>query len=322
MAEVNRRLEPAEWLSAVGRDYLDTFVAEGGAAVKVAVVPAQGAAALARRLLDRARATGYVTAQVDAATCKPHLVQQLFCEVARQVEWDALAADFLRRHLPGSGFPLPEDGRLDVESIARAADQDLSLVRQDARSLLTQQIMRDRSMGRQFRLAAAALCRALLEPDDLRRELAEHVVAWLRGELPRIGAIREAFLYQKVNRHTARNLLLSTAAFVRKAGRPGLAVVTDLSRYALPVPREDGLNRYSKVAALDMWEVLRQFVDGTDDMAGCFFCFLVGPEFLEDDHRGLRGYPALHLRLTDDVRDRRRANPLAPMVRIAEDGAW
>ncbi len=322
MPEANRRLDPGDWLGVVRREYLDTFVAGGGAAVKVAVVPAPGVATLTRRLLDQARAAGYVTAEVDAATCKPHLVQQLFCEVARQVEWHALAADFLRRHLPGSGFLLPEDGRLDVESIAGAADQDLSLVRQDARSLLTQQIMRDRSMGRQFRLAAAALCRALLEPDDLRRELAEHVVAWLRGELPRVGAVREAFLYQKVNRHTARNLLLSTAAFVRKAGRPGLAVVADLSRYALPVPREDGLNRYSKVAALDMWEVLRQFVDGTDDMAGCLFCFLVGPEFVEDDHRGLRGYPALHLRLTDDVRDRRRANPLAPMVRIAEDGAW
>jgi hypothetical protein len=31
----------------------------------------------------------------------------------------------------------------------------------------------------------------------------------------------------------------------------------------------------------------------------------------------MRGYNALNFRLTDDVRDRRRPNPLAPMVRIA-----
>jgi hypothetical protein len=71
-----------------------------------------------------------------------------------------------------------------------------------------------------------------------------------------------------------------------------------------------------------MWETLRQFVDGTDDLTGGLFVFLVGREFLEDDERGMRGYNALHLRLTDDVRDRRRPNPLAAMVRLADGGAW
>jgi hypothetical protein len=65
-----------------------------------------------------------------------------------------------------------------------------------------------------------------------------------------------------------------------------------------------------------MWETLRQFVDGTDDMTGGLLVFLVGRDFVTDDARGLQAYPALHLRLTDDVRDRRRANPLAAMVRI------
>jgi hypothetical protein len=117
-------------------------------------------------------------------------------------------------------------------------------------------------------------------------------------------------------------MILSTAAFVRKAGGQGLAVVADISRYALARPIDDGRNRYSKSAALDMWETLRQFIDGTDDLSGGLFVFLVGPEFVENDERGLRGYNALHLRLTDDVRDRRRANPLAPMVRVAENGSW
>src|SRR5215831_10169818 len=88
-------------------------------------------------------------------------------------------------------------------------------------------------------------------------------------------------------------------------------------RYVLPRQLDDGRNRYSKAAALDMWETLRQFIDGADDLGGGLFVFLVGPEFVEDDARGMRGYNALNFRLTDDVRDRRRPNPLAPMVRIA-----
>ena len=326
-------LPPADWLEAVRSEYLASFVRDGGAAVKVAVVSSPGdAEPLAQELLAEAHSFGFVGATLDAGSCKVHLVHNLFWEIARQVDWDLLSRGFLNGALRADGFRLPEDGRLDVDGIASANDQDVAVVKQATRSILTNSLMRDYRLGRQFRLGILALCQALLEPDDIRRELAEHVRAWLRGELPRVGPLRQAFIYQKIDRHTARTMVLSTAAFARKAGRQGLVVVADISRYAHPatlpravggVPGEAGgggeaeRNRYSKSAALDMWETLRQFVDGTDDMEGCLLVFVAGREFLEDDQRGLRGYNALHLRLTDDVRDRRRPNPLAPMVRLA-----
>jgi hypothetical protein len=316
-------LAAADWLGALRAEYLGSFVRDGGAAVKVAVVPtSQAGTTLDRHVAAQARELGFVAATVDAGTCKVHLLHNLFHEIARQVEWDVLARDFVRAQMLSAGLALPGDGSLDVETVARLNDQDVTIVRQDARLALTRNLMRDRGLSRQFRLGALALCQALLEPDDLRRELAEHVRAWLRGELPRVGPLRQAFIYQKVDRHTARTMILSTAAFIRKAGRTGLVAVIDVTRYALAKPLDDGRNRYSKSAALDMWETLRQFVDGTDDMSGGLFVFLVGREFVEDDERGLRGYNALNLRLTDDVRDRRRPNPLAAMVRIAENGAW
>lgn len=326
-------LPPADWLEAVRSEYLASFVRDGGAAVKVAVVSSPGdAEPLAQELLAEAQSFGFVGTTVDAGFCKVHLVHNLFWEIARQVDWDLLSRGFLNGALRADGFRLPEDGRLDVDGIASVNDQDVAVVKQATRSILTNGLMRDYRLGRQFRLGILALCQALLEPDDIRRELAEHVRAWLRGELPRVGPLRHAFIYQKIDRHTARTMVLSTAAFARKAGRQGLVVVADISRYACPtsLPRtvggvpgeagglgEDERNRYSKAAALDMWETLRQFVDGTDDMEGCLLVFVAGREFLEDDQRGLRGYNALHLRLTDDVRDRRRPNPLAPMVRLA-----
>jgi P-loop Domain of unknown function (DUF2791) len=311
------------WLGSLRSEYLDGFVREGGASIKVAVVPsAETTDVIARRLVIEARERGFVAAGVDAATCKVHLLHNLFHEVARQVDWDALARDFLRCLVLGAGLALPPDGALDVESLARASEQDVTIVRQDVRLALTKHLMRDRALSRQFRLGALALCKALSEPDELRTELAAYVRLWLRGELPRVGPLRDAFIHQKIDRHAARTMILSTASFVRKAGREGLVVAVDVSRYALPRPLDDGRNRYSKAAALDMWETLRQFIDGTDDLSGGLFVFLVGREFVEDDQRGLRGYNALHLRLTDDVRDRRRPNPLAPMVRIAENGPW
>ena len=310
----------AEWLSALEKEYLATFIRDGGAAVKIAVADESCAAALTGSLAAAADGAGFVVAGVDAATCKVHLLHNLFFDIARQIDWQVLAAGFLRSEMVAAGLMVPPGGDLDVETVARFNDQDVAIVRQGVRLALTRSLMRDRGLGRLFRLAALALCNALAEPDDARRELAENVVAWLRGDLPRVGALREAFIYQKIDRHVARTMILSTSAFIRKAGRPGLVALLDVTRYALPKPLDDGRNRYSKSAALDMWETLRQFVDGTDDMTGGLLVFLVGRDFVEDDVRGLQGYPALHLRLTDDVRDRRRANPLAAMVRIGENG--
>jgi hypothetical protein len=321
MSDLQLRAE--DWMARLRAEYLDGFVRDGGAAIRVAVVPSpEAVAALATRLTAEAREHGFVAASVDAATCKVHLLHNLFYEIARQIDWEGLARDFVRRQMLEAGLALPGDGALDIESAARANDQDIAIVRQDMRLALTKQLMRDRGLSRQFRLGALALCQELLEPDELRIELAAHVRSWLRGELPRVGPLRNAFIHQKIDRHSARTMILSTAAFVRKAGGEGMVVVVDISRYALAKPLDDGRNRYSKSAALDMWETLRQFIDGTDDLSGGLFVFLVGPEFVENDERGLRGYNALHLRLTDDVRDRRRANPLAPMVRVAENGSW
>jgi hypothetical protein len=311
------------WLESLRSEYLDGFVREGGASVKVAIVPSVEASdALARRLLLDARERGFAAAGVDAASCKVHLLHNLFHELARQIDWDELARDFVRRLVLGAGLALPAGGALDVETIARASEQDVSIVMQDVRAALTKHLMRDRGLSRQFRLGLLALCKAILEPDELRAEIGAHVRLWLRGELPRVGPLRDAFIHQRIDRHAARTMILSTAAFVRKAGREGLVVTVDVSRYALPRPLDDGRNRYSRAAALDMWETLRQFVDGTDDLTGGLLVFLVGRDFVEDEQRGLHAYPALHLRLTDDVRDRRRPNPLAPMVRIAENGSW
>ena len=315
---------PADaWVGSLRAEYLDTFVRDGGAAVRVAVVPSlEASAALGRRLALEARERGFVAASADAATCKAHLLHNLFHEIARQIDWEALTRDFVRRLLLDAGLALPAGGELDVATVAATSDQDVTIVRQDARLALTRHLMRDRALSRQFRLGALALCQALLEPDELRVELAAHVRLWLRGELPRVSSLRDAFIHQRIDRHSARTMILSTAAFVRLAGRAGLVVTVDVSRYALARPLDDGRNRYSKAAALDMWETLRQFIDGSDDLGGGLFVFLVGREFVEDEARGLRGYNALHLRLTDDVRDRRRPNPLAPMVRIAEMGSW
>ena len=100
----------------------------------------------------------------------------------------------------------------------------------------------------------------------------------------------------------------------------GLVITIDISRYALGKSAPAGGNTYTKFASTDMHEVLRQFIDGTDHLNSTLVVFLTDEAFLTDARQGMENYDALRLRLTDDVRDRDRPNPFAPMVRL-RDGA-
>ena len=68
---------------------------------------------------------------------------------------------------------------------------------------------------------------------------------------------------------------------------------------------------------MDAFEVLRQFIDATDEMEH-MMVLVVAPEELLDTEskRGFAAYRALRNRIWDDVRDRERPNPCAPMVRV------
>ena len=94
------------------------------------------------------------------------------------------------------------------------------------------------------------------------------MLAWLRGELRTITALRPALIYSRIGRHNARSMLASAAALLAAQHRP-LVVYLDLARLAEarrpPAQARTGLY-YSKAAVLDAYEVLRQFIDATDEL--------------------------------------------------------
>ena len=164
------------------------------------------------------------------------------------------------------------------------------------------------------------LCQSLLGRGDVDAAESEAVLGWLRGERVPAAQLRAVSLFTRVARHNARPLLLSLARWLRRAGRRGLIVELDLERLAVarrpPAEARDGFY-YSKAAALDAYEVLRQLIDSTDELEGVLLAVLIPPELVTDETRGLPAYSALQLRVADEVRDRRRPNPYAAMVRLS-----
>jgi hypothetical protein len=115
-------------------------------------------------------------------------------------------------------------------------------------------------------------------------------------------------------------MLVSTARWIRHTGGSGLVVNLDLRALAATHRRDvpEGEIYYTPAALWDAYEVLRQFIDATDEMEG-LLVVVSAPEALLDDvsNRSLQKYRALRNRIWDDVRDRSYADPYAPMVRLA-----
>ncbi len=306
-----------EYLELLDAEYLSDFIPCGGATVKFAVA-ANGSDAddLRHRLLERARAKGFETASVNAAHVRAHMIDKVFHSLAQQIDWDAHARTVVASALNRLGFRVGE-GDLGLDSLAELNDYDPIELRLDLHRALQELTVKDYDMAQEFRVAMLRLCRSQVDKSDAIQMEREHVLLWLRGELRTISALKQAGIFQRIARHNARHMLASLSRWLAKAGSAGLVLDFDIRRCAVPRRPDDALIYYSKAAVIDVYELLRQLIDSTDELSSCFVLVSIAPETLTDPRRGIEyHYDALKFRIWDEVRDRERANPLASLVRI------
>jgi hypothetical protein len=305
------------WMKSIRSEYLDDFIAGGGSAVKFAV-PDSGAPRVIATLQETALSQGYLVASVDAGETKVHLIDQLFYAVSRQITWEALAQAIRVRAINESGYALPGTGPLSIASIAETNSAEQSFVRKNLQQWFSVNVLRDHRMSQEFRQAMAVLCLQPLDMPMTDDGLYHRVLEWLSGDLRLISAVKPAQIYQKITRKNARDLFISLGRWCRFAGRAGLTVIVDIG--ACSVPKRAlaaGFNFYTRPMVVDLYEVLRQFIDDTDDLESLFVAVIAAPEFLADDSRGLSTYDALQMRVSEEVRDRTHDNPLAGLVRLS-----
>lgn len=311
-------VELDDWLTIVEQDYLGYFISHGGAAVKFPVVPSNDIAERTRDELRRlADKTNCQFVTLDAATTKIHMIDQAFHATAKQIDWDALTSHFLRTVIADRGYKLPDHhGPITYRQIAEFNGYEESEVRVEGRNALRHSIFRDFGMAQEFRIAMMRLCQAQLSPTEDEENMAMAIKLWLRGELRLVSAVKPALIFQKIVRHNARDMFLSLAHWLRVVGKNGMVISLDMSRYLSHQRPTDGTLYHTPNIVLDAYEVLRQFVDTTDELEACFIAVITPPEFLQDPRRGLEKYAPLQTRVWNDVQDRHRANPLASLVRI------
>ncbi len=314
---------PQEWFETIRQEYLQRFVGQGGSSVKFVVTPTESDRIhVQEQLAVLALQEQYACVTIDAKETKIHMMDKFFHQVARRIPWDALASQFVRRLLQENGYQIPEAQEdFSMAGVARMNERAEPLLRRDLNSWLERAIYRDTHMCQEFRMAMIRLCLGQMDSGSESPFMTEPVKAWLCGELRQISALKEALIFQKIVRTNARYMFASLSRWLRVVGKTGLVVSLDLSRCLESKKPESPEGFYYGVSAtLDAYEMLRQFIDGTDELESLLLVVSVPPVFLTDARRGLNRYEALKLRIWDEVRDRQYQNPLGALIRLAPSG--
>jgi len=337
-------VELSEWAGLLRREYLDGFIEGGGAAVKIAVAPAASTWGVAQAVESQARAGGYAVARVEAARTRVHMVDQIFHAVARQIDWDGVARRRLSLLLWGNGIQADPAQLHDLEAVAQANGRHRRDLLNEVNRLIENAVLRNYGLSREFRTAMAMLCWGIVNPQNVSPTDSEVIVRWLRGEKAPLAALKKVQIYGRVGRHNARLMLASLSRWLRQSGTPGLVLILDLNAVVAPstlstpstpaststssTPSTSGEAegggepslRYTRGALLDAYEVLRGFIDDTDQAAHFLMVVVAGPGLLDDPKRSVDNYTALKMRIVDEVHDRTRDNPLNAMVRLGASG--
>lgn len=307
------------WLSSIETHYLNSFIRDGGAALKVAV-PSEdlGRDEVVTAVLEAARKQGLVATSIRAEDTRIHMIDQVFFHIASAVPWDDVSRSVNTKLAAGLGYktqPLG-DGPL-LTQLSELNEVDDQAIRIELRKALTDHVFREKRLAKDFRVAMFQMCLAQMTGAEAATTTSRVLREWLTGINPAVSAVKPYNIFNRINRTNARHFLESLFWWLHLAGLPGVAIVFDLKRLAMTKNPRDGHHYYTKAMVLDAYELLRQFIDGTDRAVGCMLVVVPDTSFLDEvGNRGVSAYAALKTRIFDEVKDRVLVNPLAALVRL------
>lgn len=308
----------SEWLSRLQDEYLAEYIPHGGAAVKVAITLPEDADVTKAAVTDIARSGGFFVAEVDSSGTRIHLIQEQFFAIARQVDWQSEIGRYLRRLFNRHGISIAEDQPLDdIGGIAESNDRPQEDVFREMKSLVANEVLRDYHLCREFRTAMAHLCHAQIDPQSIAASDAEVIMQWLQGGSASLTELKRLHIFSKIGRHNARLMMRSLSVWQHEMGYGGTVLILDLHAILAERCPSDNEPRYTRNSVLDTYEMLRTYIDDTDELSYLILIAVIGYGFIDHPKLGQDIYTALKARLVNEVHDRTRDNPLNAMVSLA-----
>jgi hypothetical protein len=312
-------VHPDDWAEVISDD-VPAFVGGGGALVRFVVGETPVVKARTKKLLESLGASSKLHFfEVDGSETRLHFPNDLLGAVAGQIDFHEVMTSFLLRAVLEEGYEVPANATdfvlAEIAEINRVAQRDVhSVINTRIRSA----IMRDRRLVRDVRYALWAIAREVLRgtPPEVAGDLPRR---WLQSKVSSIRELRDFGIVQKVNRYNARGILRSILTWLPTSEWRGSILFVDATRLASPRNLRDGTTYYTRAALSDTYEVMRQFIDDTDDLSHVLLVYAMPPEFLslEPRGRGMGAYQALQFRV-NGFPEATRPNPLSNLVLLHE----
>lgn len=299
-----------EYVKILDDNYCNRYLREGGSAFKIVVIDSHSVArSFEAAVHERCDHDGASLLSLRSSEQKLHLMDRLFCGLARSIDWDQETFSFMQRHVLPTNSRSGKCGGIEIGRDAASRESVLSAIKQC--------VSHDYGYCAEFRVALTHLCLATLtinaQPLPGYGDL---VKQWLRGELASITPLKPALIFRKLQRGSARHMLYSTLRFLRQCGHSYVVLLLDISRYMETVAKADRREGfyYTPAATVELYELLRQSIDDLEQFDGTMMIVTVPQAFALDERRGIGKYPALKMRLWNDFRVKNAQNPLAPMI--------
>jgi hypothetical protein len=303
-----------KWQEIWNREYLLEYIPSGGSTVKILVADNEHLGQIVDATINTACEAQFITALVDSSVTKCHLVQEMFFSVSRKIDWDPPIDRWLTQFLEHEGYLVPDGVPLsNLEAIAAASGVGDKTIARAAIRFIEEQVMNDKSLWYPFRIAMAAYCSGRIGRGGVNHQHNDLILAWLRGQSVSLPRLRSLRIMERIGRHNARPMLISVARLCRKLGIPGICIVINLT--AVYSPSETPV-RYARTALLDLYEMLRQFIDETEEMSNLAIVAVASRGIIDNPKLSYDNYDAFKMRVVNDVRDRIIDNPLNTLVLV------
>jgi len=285
--------------------HLERLLPEGGAKLKFVLgAPGAGKTHFLRQLAGTAGGLGYLVAAIDATRDPLWGFDHLYRAAVGGCDLPALGRAFAVRMCADLGYEgVVLDEATDLAAWARAAGHAEAPLRVRVDEALHARLIANPDLDRGYATGLVRWLQRLLwgGGDDLLL-----MDAWVRGSRVSARECNRLRVRRPVDRYTGRLWLRSFLQFARAAGRPGLLVAVDrletiLSPTAPPALEPALLLRYTRQRRDDLFECLRAIVDDVAALPGLLLVLAGPPEILSHGKYGVASYPALALRVQNEV---------------------
>jgi len=291
-------------LETLSREYLDSYLKEGGSSFKLVVGQYGGGKThLMFCLRELAWKHGFATSfvQLSQKECPYDDPLKVYQAVARNIqapphdpgsEPERGIDEFLKGHY----YALSD--RLSAED--RNADESAAML-----AAFVQSLGRIKVENPSFRNAVQRYVQAVVTDEEQAQSL---LCSWLEGDAMERGELRSFGIVEAPGQHNAFRMLRNLCQLVRELGYQGLILLFDEGQRMVSMMSA----RSQKYACENLLSVINHC--GDEELPGALFVYSVTPDFLENV---VPRYAALHQRLEAPSVFSER-NPFSPRIDLDE----